>query len=324
MKTFTLLLLATLLLTSNFNPTQEQPELQEAAMLTNSMVKLFNQGKYDEALPLAKRVLKIREKLLPRTDPLVSDSLTNLGEIYIAKLDYEQAREIFKRLLEIQRERFGPDSVNLASTLDRLAPLNFRSGRYGEAEAAYKLALALREKAFGNKHEQVARSLFAIAEYYRVRREFRSSLEHYKGALKIYQQLSAMGTPAYEQVREGLSCLSYAKPDLVPDMRNVWQEFADSERLPAPGAIINGMAISLPKPDYPEAARARRLSGIVVVLVTIDEEGKVIKARDMCQGPLYLSESSVAAALKARFTPTKLSGMPVKVNGVIQYNFVER
>ena len=62
----------------------------------------------------------------------------------------------------------------------------------------------------------------------------------------------------------------------------------------------------------------------MVVKVEIDERGKVIDARDMCQGPPYLSEASVAAALKARFTPTKLSGMPVKVKGIIQYNFVYR
>ena len=67
-----------------------------------------------------------------------------------------------------------------------------------------------------------------------------------------------------------------------------------------------------------------RLSGIVVVKVTIDEEGKVIKAEDMCQGPHYLSEASVAAAYRARFTPTKLRGTPVKVNGLIQYNFVHQ
>jgi TonB family protein len=82
------------------------------------------------------------------------------------------------------------------------------------------------------------------------------------------------------------------------------------------------MAISLPKPEYPAAARDRRLSGIVIVKVLIDETGKVIRAQDMCQGPPFLSESSIKAALKARFTPTKLSGMPVKVNGVIQYKFV--
>ena len=67
-----------------------------------------------------------------------------------------------------------------------------------------------------------------------------------------------------------------------------------------------------------------QVSGTVYVLVNIDETGKVISAIDMCQGPPYLSESSIKAVWKSRFSPTKLSGKPVKVRGLIQYNFVKR
>jgi hypothetical protein len=34
-----------------------------------------------------------------------------------------------------------------------------------------------------------------------------------------------------------------------------------------------------------------------------------------------LRDAAVQAALKARFSPTKLSGQPVKVSGVINYKF---
>ena len=60
------------------------------------------------------------------------------------------------------------------------------------------------------------------------------------------------------------------------------------------------------------------------VKVTIDESGTVVEARDMCGGPPYLSESSVKAAYKARFTPTSIDGNPIRVYGIIQYNFVRR
>ena len=82
------------------------------------------------------------------------------------------------------------------------------------------------------------------------------------------------------------------------------------------------MALSLGKPLYPAEARELRLAGTVVVLVEIDETGKVTRASDLCEGPPYLSEASVRAAMKSRFSPTKLSGKPVKVNGMILYKFV--
>lgn len=78
----------------------------------------------------------------------------------------------------------------------------------------------------------------------------------------------------------------------------------------------------MPKPHYPREARERRLSGIVVVKVTIDENGEVISARDLCQGPPYLSEASVNAARLARFAPTLDAGKPVKVTGVMRYKYV--
>jgi len=92
-------------------------------------------------------------------------------------------------------------------------------------------------------------------------------------------------------------------------------------RAPISGGVLNGKAISLPHPPYPAIARTAHASGTVVVQVTIDENGKVISAHAVSGHPL-LQGVAVAAAYGARFSPTKLSGQPVKVTGVITYNFV--
>lgn len=87
------------------------------------------------------------------------------------------------------------------------------------------------------------------------------------------------------------------------------------------GGILNGKAISKPAPVYPPIARAARASGVVTVQIVVDEEGRVISASAVSGHPL-LQQSAVAAARQARFSPTRLSGQPVKVSGVITYNFV--
>ena len=89
-------------------------------------------------------------------------------------------------------------------------------------------------------------------------------------------------------------------------------------------AILNGMALSLPKPVYPKEAKERRLSGIVVIKVWIDEEGKVVSAEDMCGAHPLLIGTSVRAASGARFTPTMLNGKPIRISGAITYRFVAR
>src|SRR5256884_2219739 len=89
---------------------------------------------------------------------------------------------------------------------------------------------------------------------------------------------------------------------------------------PVSGGVLNGIAISLPMPMYPDAARRFRISGLVTVDVIVDETGKVISAQ-ATSGPAVLREVAVQAALRARFSPTKLSGQPVKVAGLINYKF---
>jgi TonB family protein len=85
--------------------------------------------------------------------------------------------------------------------------------------------------------------------------------------------------------------------------------------------VVNGKATSLPKPEYPAAAKAIRASGSVNVQVVIDENGNVISAKAVSGHPL-LQAAAVQAAQQAKFKPTLLSGQPVKVSGVIVYNFV--
>ena len=89
---------------------------------------------------------------------------------------------------------------------------------------------------------------------------------------------------------------------------------------PMSGGVLNGKAMTLPKPLYPQAAKAARASGLVSVDVVIDENGKVISAKAI-DGHVMLRGAAVSAAQGARFSPTMLSGQPVKVTGVINYNF---
>jgi len=89
---------------------------------------------------------------------------------------------------------------------------------------------------------------------------------------------------------------------------------------PVSGGVLNGKAIFLPAPTYPEAAKRMRLAGLVTVDVVVDESGKVISATASA-GPAVLREVAVQAATRAKFSPTMLSGAPVKVTGQINYKF---
>lgn len=95
------------------------------------------------------------------------------------------------------------------------------------------------------------------------------------------------------------------------------------EKAPVNGGMLNGKAISFPQPDYPPIAEQAKAGGAVIVEVLIDEAGNVISARAVSGHPL-LQAAAVAAARQAKFAPTSLMGEPVKVSGLLSYNFGPR
>jgi periplasmic protein TonB len=88
-----------------------------------------------------------------------------------------------------------------------------------------------------------------------------------------------------------------------------------------PSQVLVSKIVSLPKPAYPIIAKQARIQGTVSVQILVDEQGKVISAQAV-SGVAMLTTAAREAAMRARFTPTILNGQPVKIQGVITYNFI--
>ena len=86
------------------------------------------------------------------------------------------------------------------------------------------------------------------------------------------------------------------------------------------GGVLQASALRRVQPPYPPLAKAARLSGAVVVEVTVDQEGDVLSARAVSGHPL-LKDCAMSAARGWKFKPTTLSGTPVKVIGTITFDF---
>jgi TonB family protein len=91
---------------------------------------------------------------------------------------------------------------------------------------------------------------------------------------------------------------------------------------PTEGGILNSKALNLPAPSYPAEARRVHAFGQVQVKVVVDETGKVISAEAVF-GPESLRQAAVDAAKRARFAPTVVEGITVKVVGILIYDFKE-
>lgn len=91
-----------------------------------------------------------------------------------------------------------------------------------------------------------------------------------------------------------------------------------AQRKSTMGGVVNGKAIYLPEPDYPQEAKDFCAGGQVNVLVLIGEDGNVISAKAILDDEL-LRNSAVKATMKAKFNTNHVR---VKVRGIVVYNFV--
>ena len=110
--------------------------------------------------------------------------------------------------------------------------------------------------------------------------------------------------------------------DAPPEMPEVKSKTPKVRPIQSLG-VIESKVIHKGIPPYPELAKKARASGIVTVQILLDEQGRVVSARATDGHPL-LRGAAEQAAFQTKFSPTLLSNQPVKVSGVITFNFVLR
>lgn len=115
--------------------------------------------------------------------------------------------------------------------------------------------------------------------------------------------------------------VTFGEPEAA--MMKLPEDYAVRPMAPISGGVLNGKAISKPAPAYPADVKAIGASGTVTVRIVVGEDGTVESAQAAGGHPLLLA-AAVEAAKQAKFRPTSLSGRPVKVSGVLTYNFVLR
>ena len=122
----------------------EDLQLAEAQQLSQQVLQLNQQGKYDEAVPLAERALAIRRKILGEEHPDVATGLNNLAALYENQGRYAEAEPLYQQALELHQYLLGKDHLDFALSLNNLAGLYESQGKYMEAEPLYQQALELR------------------------------------------------------------------------------------------------------------------------------------------------------------------------------------
>jgi len=220
---------------------------------------------------------------------------------------FAEAAEAFKR--SIKRVQSNAEAQYY------LANSYFRMSRDQDAVKAYKQAIKLNPKhvlAFNN-----------LGTAYHRLGDFKQALTAYQKALEIKpdyaESVFGLGVVYLELKDKDAALKQHARLSTIdPERADKLYDYINNK---ISLTVLNGKAISLPQPAYPPIARVAHASGAVAVWVSIDEAGKVISATAVTGHPL-LRAAALEAAKLARFAPVMVNGQPVKVTGIITYNFM--
>jgi tetratricopeptide (TPR) repeat protein len=127
-------------------PAAASKEVAEAERLGAEVERLYGQGRYDEALPLAERALAIRERTLGPDHPDIAQFLNYLAVLRWAGGDYARAEPLYQRALAIREKALGPDHPDVADVLNNLAMLQAARGHLPEAVTAARRAADIQDR----------------------------------------------------------------------------------------------------------------------------------------------------------------------------------
>lgn len=306
---------------------QGSPGLEEAARLNEQVVRLYAAGKFAEALPLATRVVELREKELGREHQLVAVALVNLATVEVGLGRAEEAKGHYRRAVDALEKREGESAATLIAALDGLARLESYIPR---AIQLHGRSLALKEKAYGPDSREASLSHFQLGHLNDLSHNYDEAERHFRQFLAAAEKKPAGREEELALAYLRLACILSKKgrraDAAAAELRS--QEYFDRvsvevEKLSG-ADTVNGKAIHKPQPEYPDEAKKARAQGTIAVEILVGENGVVQAACARGEGHRALKEASEFAAYGARFTPTLVGGKPAKVRGVITYKFVLR
>jgi CHAT domain-containing protein/Tfp pilus assembly protein PilF len=172
------------------------PPLQRANQLTQQADELYEQGAYQQALPLVEEALAIREQELGENAPDIASSLNNLAALHHALGNYDRAAPLFQRLMTITADVSGVDSLEYALVLNNLAEVYRMQGDYVQSEELHLKSIAIREKLLSADNPMLAVSYNNLAELYRAQGNAEQAKPLYEKALQILRQVYGDHHPA--------------------------------------------------------------------------------------------------------------------------------
>lgn len=276
-------------------------DLEEAKRLSAQVLQFYQEGKFDEAIPIAEKALEIYEALYGEEHIDVAEGLNDVAALYRVKGRYEEAEPLFLRSLDIRTKLLGEDHPAVAESMNNLAALYIDQGRYEEVEALLLQAVEIFKKAHGDAHSTVYTGLNNLAVFYERRGRYRDAEPLYVQTLEMRKKHLGDDHPDVAQSLNNLAVhyknrgrLNQAESLYIEALRI--EEKARGQDHPNVAATLSNLATLYSDQGRYEEAETAYQRAIETYKKSLGEKHPYVSIRECNLATLYLSQGRYSEA----------------------------
>jgi tetratricopeptide (TPR) repeat protein/tRNA A-37 threonylcarbamoyl transferase component Bud32 len=136
------------------------------ASLDDMAILLRDEGRYDEALPIAEQALAARTRVLGEDHRDTLASANTLALVYTSLGRLEEAEKLYRDTLTAQRRVLGVEHPHTMSTMNNLGVLYDNQHRYAAAQEQLAATLDLRRRVLGSDAKPTLATMSNLAKAY--------------------------------------------------------------------------------------------------------------------------------------------------------------
>jgi tetratricopeptide (TPR) repeat protein len=273
-------------------PACARAQLEEASELQTQVIQLQQEKRYEEAIPVAQRILAIVEQAQGKEHADVATAATFVALLYESIRAYPEAEPLHRRSLAIKEKTLGPDHPEVAIALSQLAHVYSCTGDFDRAEPLYRRALAIQEKALGAEDPEVATTLNSLARLYDSRADYARAEPLYERALAIREKKLGPGHPEVATVLSNLAALRYSLGDyqnaepIYARALAIDEQSLGSDHVDVATILANLAVLYLKLGDYERAERLNQ---------------QALAIRERAFGPVHAAVAAILSSLAALY-----------------------
>jgi CHAT domain-containing protein/Tfp pilus assembly protein PilF len=163
---------------------------QEMLTLMRRITGLAEEGRYGEAITLARKLKNEAERTSGRQSPLTATTLVVLAQALQAQGEMAEAETVLRRALVIREKALGPNHPDVAAVLATLGQIAFSQNRLNDAERDASRAIAIDESTLGRDNLNTAMARMQLGNVRHRQLREAEALDIYSHALEVFKRAS--------------------------------------------------------------------------------------------------------------------------------------